>query len=224
MRWAMCWAGTAILFALFGVAQGQEAGFLSRGKAAAIVEAIVNRNQSVKRLDMLSVGRKIDLAPNGRIVLGYLGSCWHEEIWGGQVTVEEQLSRVEGGRVVRRRVECDPVGLTELTTGHKLTPRGLAKIAPAALPVPTIVLFGRSPIVLLTERAETLVLDRLDTGAPQIRVAASAANIDLADHGIALAPNGLYRASAGGAKTVFQIDGLAESGPSPVVGRLLPLR
>jgi hypothetical protein len=192
------------------------------GPPVAIVEDVAGAG-GVARLDLLREGHVIDLGGDGRVVLGYLRSCRQDSVTGGRVVVEAQASRVEGGALVRRRVECDAAGLLGAAApAPSSRPAPPEARAPAAAE-PDIVLFGRSPIVVLPSPG-TLVIERLDFASAPVRIEAAGDRIDLADHGVALGANGLYRATAGAAGALFRVDILAESGRAPAAGRLLPLR
>ena len=72
----------------------------------AIVEDISVTVSGVELLEYVNRGRAIELGATGTLVLGYLNSCVRETINGGSVTVGEDRSIVEGGKVSRERVEC----------------------------------------------------------------------------------------------------------------------
>jgi hypothetical protein len=183
----------------------------ARAEPVAVVEEAAQVGEP-KRLDLLSPGHIIELGRDGRIVLGYLKSCWQERIVGGRVVVEELRSRAEGA-VTRRLVDCDKTGQGT---------RGLvAEPATAHLPKPDLIVFGLSPVVLLAPGA-VLAVERLDRPA---KVAVpSAERVDFAALGIALAADGLYRFRAGEVSRVVRVDGFAEAGAAPLVGRLVILR
>jgi hypothetical protein len=173
------------------------------------------------RLDLLAPGQQIDLGENGRIVLGFLDSCWEDSVTGGRIVVEARRSRVEGGDVVRRRVECDPSGLAKLVSTGSFQQRAIVPIPGDELPEPDVVLFGRSPVVLSGGADRVLIIERLDVPDPPLQLEIATGRIDFLDRKIELEPRGLYRFATNGASIVAQIDELAEAGPSPIVGRLL---
>ena len=82
-------------------------GVVSAVEPVAIVQSVEASGTSVRAMELIERGRVFELGAKGRLVLGYFRSCLHEEITGGRVTVGVRESRVEGGRVARRRVECD---------------------------------------------------------------------------------------------------------------------
>lgn len=175
----------------------------------------------LSRLDLLTPGQQIDLGENGRIVLGFLDSCWEDSVTGGRIVVEARRSRVEGGDVVRRQVECDPSGLAKLVSMGPLRQRAIVPVPGDELPEPDVVLFGRSPVVLSGGADQVLIIERLDVPDPPLQLQIATGRIDFLDRKIELEPKGLYRFATNGASIVAQIDELAEAGPSPVVGRLL---
>ena len=80
---------------------------VSAAEPAAIIQSVQGSGTSLEAMEIIERGRVFDLGADGRLVLGYLRSCIHEEITGGRVTVGARRSVVEGGRISRRRVECD---------------------------------------------------------------------------------------------------------------------
>jgi hypothetical protein len=195
----------------------------------AIVQEIEAADASVAFMDYVSAGRTIALKPGERLVLGYFASCNEETVTGGSVTVGTTESKVAGGAVVRRKVDCDGGGLS--LTGQQTANSGVivfrkAGGAPSAnaLARPDVRLYGLSPIVR-TDGAGTLIISRVDTPAPPVELTARDGATDLAKRGIALTPGGLYRAeltTADAVRTVlFEVDAFARPGNGPVVSRLL---
>ena len=80
----------------------------------AIVEDVSDRAAGVEFMDYVAKGKVIKLSGGGKLVLGYLKSCWRETITGATVTVEFEKSRVQGGNVDREKVACD-AGRMQLT-------------------------------------------------------------------------------------------------------------
>jgi hypothetical protein len=185
----------------------------------AIVEA-ASPGLELHPFDLAAAGRTAALGADGRLVLGYLKSCWQDSIVGGHVAVEPLQSRVEGGVLARRRVECDAAGLARMAEGFSA--RGGGSLAGAALPEPDVTLYGRSPIVISAQRG-TLAIERLDEAAPALKFELEK-GVDLREKGVALAARALYRFSVGQAAIVVAIDALAEPGAAPAVGRLVIFR
>jgi hypothetical protein len=188
----------------------------------AIVEEISPGIGDLHRFDLIAQGRAVELGRDGRIVLGYLKSCWQDSITGGRAVAEPLKSLVEGGALMRRRVECDAAGLAQMNSAG-LSARGGGSLAGPALPEPDVNLYGLSPIVI-SAQAGLLVIERLDVAAPPLRLELAENRVDLREKDVALAANGLYRFTRGQAAIVVRIDNLAEAGPAPAVGRLVIFR
>jgi len=187
----------------------------------AIVEEISPGIAGLQRFDLLPAGRAAELGAGGRLVLGYLKSCWQDSIAGGRAVVEPLKSLIENGALSRRRVECDAAGLARMTS--EVATRGGSSLPGAALPEADINLYGLSPIILAKE-AGALSIERLDVSAPALKIELAENRVDLREKGIALAAKGLYRFTRGAAAIVVRIDNLAEAGSSPAVGRLVIFR
>jgi hypothetical protein len=188
----------------------------------AIVEDISPGIGNLRRFDLIAAGRSAELGQDGRIVLGYLKSCWQDSIAGGRAVVEQLKSLVAGGALTRRRVECDAAGLAQMNSAG-LVARGGNSVAGPALPEPDVNLYGLSPIVVSRESGP-LLIERLDATAAPLRLEVAESKIDLHEKNIALLANGLYRFTRGTAAIVVRIDGLAEPGRAPAVGRLVIFR
>ncbi len=187
----------------------------------AVVEEVSPGIGDLRRFDLIAAGRSAELGHDGRIVLGYLKSCWQDSIAGGRAIVEPLKSLVEGGALTRRRVECDAAGLA-LMNSAGLSARGVV-LAGAALPEPDVNLYGLSPIIISAQTG-LLVIERLDIAAPPLRLELGENRIDLREKDIALDANGLYRFTYGASAIVVRIDRLAEPGRAPAVGRLVIFR
>jgi hypothetical protein len=188
----------------------------------AIVEEVSPGIGDLRRFDLIAAGRAAELGRDGRIVLGYLKSCWQDSVIGGRAVAEPLKSFVEGGALTRRRVECDAAGLAQMNSAG-LTARGGASLAGPALPEPDVNLYGLSPIVISREPG-VLLIERLDATAAPLRLELPERKIDLSDKNIALDAKGLYRFTSGAAVLVVRIDSLAEPGRAPAVGRLVIFR
>src|SRR5712691_4883992 len=191
-------------------------------KDVAIVEDVSPGVGDLRRFDLIAAGGAAELGRDGRIVLGYLQSCWQDSIAGGRAVVEPLKSRVEGGALTRRRVECDAAGLARMNSAG-LAARGGGALAGPALPEPDVNLYGLSPIVMAA-RPGLLVIERIDTAAPQLKFSIAEKGVDLRHKDVALEPSGLYRFTFGQAAIVVRIDSLAEPGGAPAVGRLVIFR
>lgn len=191
-----------------------------RPMPSAIVED-VQGIAALSRLDLLIPGKEIDLGDRGRLVLGYFNSCWQDAVTGGRLLVGEQKSVVKGGTMIRRRVDCDPSRTPDTKTSREAKARGLSAEAPA----PHLVLFGRSPIVLVGQPNVKLLIERIDsrTLTRITEIDLTTDRLDLADRNIALEAGSIYRLSAAGSLLLIKIDPIAESGRTPAVGRLVML-
>lgn len=190
-------------------------------KITAIVEEISIGDKYPVQFDLLKSGTKIELN-QGKIVLGYLETCWQDTVSFGRVKVGRQRSTVEGGFVSRRRVECDTAGLARITNSPG-TSRGLSSFGRQTNVDAGIILYGRSPIIVSKTPSQQISIRNLDQKLAPLKIMLKNNRIDAADHGIALLPDTLYRASNGKFFVDFRIDKLAETGKSPAVGRLLIL-
>ncbi|HEY4863729.1 MAG TPA: hypothetical protein VIH65_06410 [Xanthobacteraceae bacterium] len=187
----------------------------------AIVEDVSPGIGDLRRFDLIAAGRSAELGQDGRIVLGYLKSCWQDSIAGGRAVVEPLQSLVEGGALTRRRVECDAAGLA-LMNSAGLSMRGVV-LAGSAPPEPDVNLYGLSPIIISREPG-LLLIERLDAAAAPLRLDLTESKIDLHEKNIALDANSLYRFTRGASAIVVRIDRLAEPGRAPAVGRLVIFR
>lgn len=196
------------------------------GPPAAIVENVDAPGAGIRFMDYVEPGQVIDLGKKGVLSLGYLRSCLRDTITGGRVIVGEERSRVEGGKLVRERVECDG-GKINMTSGQAGKSAVLVLRAPpagaaGALPRPSFKIYGTSPVFKPAAGTREVVIERLDRPEDNIAVAVSGGIVDLSAKGKQLDPGGLYRASAGERAVVFAVDPFAESGASPIVGRFVP--
>jgi hypothetical protein len=187
----------------------------------ALVEHVSSDIRGVHQFDLLPVGRSINLGRSGRRVLGYRTSCWQDTITGGVVTVEMQESRVEGGSLLRRRVECDASGLAWMSSANAAAGRGVVVLSDPEAPEADIVLFGRSPIVVTRQGGDSLSIDRLDRPGESLRFDLGDAGVDLFDRGLVLEIRGVYRFAVGDRAIIARVDNLAEPGRAPAVGRML---
>lgn len=196
------------------------------GEPAAIVEDAAGAS-GLQVMDYVEPGHVVKLGPDGRLVLGYLGSCQRETVVGGVVTVGRKQSAVKGGKVTRERVECDG-GQLSLTTeqaaksGVFVMRRPPGGRAGAAEP-PRYRIFSTAPVVTVSSGATTLSIRRIDVPEAAIELPLGGRTVDLAARGIALKAGATYRAEAGGRSVVFGVSAFASSSPGPVIGRLVRL-
>jgi hypothetical protein len=198
----------------------------------AVVEDVSGKSAGVEFMDYVFPGKVIRLAPSDALVLGYMKSCWHEEITGGTITVGAEQSEVKDGRVRRTKVECDggKMALTaqQASKSGAMVFRSGPKAAPAAgtLPAPQLTLYGLSPVIDI-KGGGRLVIERLDQAADKIDITVAdhqlfrGALFDFAKDNKELAAGGLYRATVGANQVVFKIDPYARPGEAPLLSRLL---
>jgi hypothetical protein len=189
--------------------------------AAQAPAAIVEEVSGVGDLGVMQYvypGRQLDLRAGQRVVLGYLASCLIEAITGGQVTVGTERSQVIDGIVQRRKIECTP---NRLLLTREETERSGAMVYRDPLQ-PQVTIFGLSPAISLTHPA-TIRLQRIDQPGAAIEIEITGLGADLAQQGIMLAPNGVYRASIDDRPIVtFRVDPDATD-HAPLIARLLRL-
>lgn len=187
------------------------------GEPVAIVEELAAVGTDLRFMDYVEEGRVIELGTHGTITLGYLVSCWLEEIRGGRVVVGRTESAVENGEVRRERVLCDG-GPIQLSAAEADESGVMVFRRPAG---ERLTLYGASPVISFAGAGGAVVIERLDAPGERHTLTISGRYIDLSDSDTELARGGVYRATAGNAELVFVIDRFAEAGHTPVVGRLL---
>ena len=199
----------------------------------AVIEDITGGPPGVQFMDYVDNGEVIKLGPQDRIVLGYLNSCWHETITGGTVTVGSERSDVQDGKVERSKVACE--GSKMLLTAELAVKSGAmvfrepSRNVKQQAPEPQFTIYGRSPIIEV-KPGGTLVIDRIDKPGEHQEMALGrerlihGAFLDLATTGVVFTAGGIYRAQTGRQEIVFKIDNDAQSGRTPIVGRLLRLQ
>ena len=203
----------------------------SQQSPVAVVEDVSGAPAGIQFMDYVEPGQVIKLGPHDSIVIGYFKSCWRETIAAGIVTIGTEESTVQGGKIDRVKVACQP-SKAELTeellnsSGANLFRQGPHGGSPAGSGHPQFTLYGLSPIIEVTP-GDTLVIERIDGPRERHQIVLGSnqlvqgAFLDLARIGVVLAPGGLYRAKAGKQETIFKIDPTARSGDTPIVGRLL---
>lgn len=202
------------------------------GMPVAVVESVQGKVAGIEFMDYVSSGTVIKLGPKDSIVLGYFSSCWRETITGGTVIVVEEKSLVQGGRVERRRVACDAnrlqLGPQEAKQSAATVYRSLPR-DPSLPPPPPQVLHGRSPIIDVEDRRGGLVIERLDAAGERIERQVGESSLlrgrflDLSSTRTVLTQGARYRVRLGSSELEFTIAADAQSGATPVVGRLLRL-
>lgn len=200
---------------------------------AAIVEDLDGHPEGIQLMDYVTPGEVIKLGAKDTIVLGYLTSCKRETITGGTVTVGTDHSDIAGGSIQRTTSQCGG-GYMVLNTqladksaaaAFRQVPEDAAKKQAQ----PQITLYGQSPIIEL-KPIGALVIERVDSPAERYDFVLGDAHIlhgkflDLAASGVSLAPGGVYKARIGVQEIVFKVDKEAQTGWTPIPGRLLRLQ
>jgi hypothetical protein len=193
----------------------------------ALVEDVKSATADIEFMDYVGNGQVIKLAPGDVLVLSYLKSCEHETITGGTVIVGTERSDVRDGQIVEAKVPCDG-GKMRLSSPQASKSAASAFRLQSADIQPT--LYARTPLVqlpkVLAGGDRTLLIERIDRKGERHELKiddtiAATGFYDLAGMNVTLARGGIYDASIGGHKMMFQIDAKATSGPAPIVSRLL---
>ncbi len=157
---------------------------------------------------MSTAGRTIALKANQSLTLGYMKSCTREVIAGGRVTIGQEQSVVEGGKVERSQVRCNGGGL-KLTSEQASKSGGMVFRKPPSPNVPIdVMIYGLSPVVELAAGA-TATIDRIDAASTQIVLTPNEAQLrggkflDLAREDKILSAGGVYRLTRGDKQLVF---------------------
>ena len=181
-------AATAFLLALTAIARAEP--------PVAVVEDVQGKVTGAEFMDYVVPGQVIKLGPGGKVVLGYMKSCWRETISGvGTVIVGSEQSAVHLADFKTEKVACDPTQAQrigkELGESAATVVRSLndeKRKGP-----PPLVLHSQSPIVSIPELGK-LVVERLDVKGERYEVDLANAQptrgrfYDLTKSNIALAP------------------------------------
>lgn len=199
----------------------------------AVVEDVQGKVSGAEFMDYVVPGKVIKLGADGKVVLGYMKSCWHETITGtGTVIVGTEQSSVQLAEFQAGKVPCD-------SSQSQAVPREVGESAAtvvrgikALVPTPALTLYSVSPIIEAADRGK-LLIERLDLKGERHEVDLAAAAMtrgrfyDLAEANVALKAGGTYAATLGSKQVTFLVDFLAttaDAGASPIIGRLLRLR
>lgn len=222
-RWMALTAAALSLAPLAGWAQSP----------VAIVEDLEGPAAGVEFMDYLFPGQVVRLAPNGRLVVSYFGSCWRESIVAGTVTVGREQSEVTGGEVERTRFACAG-GKMRLLNEQAKHSGGMTFRAPAkkdaakAAAAEAVVLYGSAPMIELGGPGK-LTIERMDKAeaASEQEVTADqlvrGSYFDMAKAGRSLAPGGVYRLRHLGRVVIVRIAEEAEPGAAAIAARLVRL-
>jgi hypothetical protein len=196
----------------------------------AVVEDVQGKVAGAELMDYVVPGQVIKLGAGGRVVLGYMKSCWREAISGiGTVIVGTEQSAVHLAEFKADKVACDSGQAQHI--GHETGESAAALVRGLNEPDPpsSLVLYGLSPIIATSDRGK-LVVERLDVKGERYEVDLTPASLtrgkfyDFAKTKVALKPGGKYSATLKSRQVVFLVDAKAEPGAGPAIGRLVPLQ
>jgi len=195
----------------------------------AVVENVQGPVSGVEFMDYVVPGKVIKLGAGGTVVLGYIKSCWHETITGiGTVIVGNEESMVHLGEAKTSKVACD-AARTQLIDQEVGQSAATVVRSVDGKASPRMTLYGRSPMIEISGRGK-LIVERLDAKGERYDVDLTPASVvrgkfyDFAKTGTALKPGGIYSASQGSRSMVFLVDRSAQSGETPIIGRLVRLQ
>ena len=201
----------------------------------AIVEDVSDRAAGVEFMDYVAKGKVIKLSGGGKLVLGYLKSCWRETISGGTVTIGDDQSEIQGGTAERVKVACEAAKMqltAELASkSGAMAFRDMPKNTRPSLTQlrPQFTLYGQAPLVEVA-KGSTVVIERVDKPGERYEIDGNAVKLvrgsfyDFAQDNKNLVPAGVYTASSGSVKLLFQVDPDAQPGQTPAAGRLIRLQ
>jgi hypothetical protein len=200
---------------------------------AAIVEDVSDRAAGVEFMDYVPAGKVIKLSNGGKLVLGYLKSCWRETITGGTVTIGAEQSDIQGGTTERVKIACEAAKMqltAELASksGAMVFREGPQRGTPTRMLRPNFTIYGLSPLVEVT-KGGTVVIERVDKPGEKYEIAGDVPLVrgsfyDFAQDNKSLVRAGVYTATSGSVKVMFQVDPEALPGRSPAAGRLIRLQ
>jgi hypothetical protein len=216
----------------FLVGMGVAAASAGAQSPSAIVEEVIGNPPGIEFMDYVEPGRVIQLGPGESIVLSYLNSCLRETIRDGAVKVGLDHSEALSAHIERARVDCEGgkmLGAAGQTSDSaSLIIRGERPMTVLQAPDPEFTLYGSSPLIELNG-AGRLVIARLDRDGEYFALTIEPERLlrgrflDLAAEGKSLTPGGVYGARWSGRLVVFRVDSNAQSGQTPIIGRLLRL-
>jgi len=214
----------SIAVALIGAAiwtQGAEA-----GPPVAIVEEISAPSSTLRPLDYLSLGMRIELAEGETLTIGYFDSCTIEQIAGATVTIGERQSAVTGGgKLTRKFIQCG--GAKMVLSGREAAQSAVVvtRAGPAAAETPALEVHSVYPLFVFAGPVPILELERLDRGGGERRrFDVQGARFDTAGMAAPLARGAVYRAKAGGRDLIFKVSDIARRDTGTALGRLVGFR
>ena len=197
----------------------------------AVVEEVQGKVTGAEFMDYLTPKTVIKVPAGGAVTISYMKSCQREKISGlGTVIIGTEESFVQFADVKREKTDCDS-NQSHATT--KATSEAAATVlrsvgdknAPKIKPQLTV--YSTSPMVEAMGKG-TLVVERLDVKGERQQIDLDGRQqkgkfYDFAGANRTLTPGGVYSATFGASKMVFQVDANAKPGATPVVGRLIRL-
>jgi hypothetical protein len=189
----------------------------------AIVENVDSTPANVEVFEYLEAGRVVHLSPGDSLTLGYLRSCLREIIHGGDVKVGALQSSVQGGQVVRQKVECDG-GRADLSAAQASQSGVIAFRRPPqgarGSRKNPITVYSLEPFFVFPETISQLTVRRVDRAEADLLVTVGNRSLDFAEQEISVNAGGIYEARAGAMTRVFEISPGSTSG-GPLLGRLV---
>ena len=92
---------------------------------------------------------------------------------------------------------------------------------------PQFILYGTAPVVMMAT-GSPVIIERVDRPGERLQIradfAARGSLYDFADHNQSLAAGGVYRATQGQTRVMFQVSFDAKPGKTPLLGRLVQLK
>ena len=197
----------------------------------AVVEEVQGKVTGAEFMDYVTPKTVIKVPAGGAVTISYMKSCQREKISGlGTVIIGTEESFVQFADVKREKTDCDS-NQSHATT--KATSEAAATVlrsvgdknAPKIKPQLTV--YSTSPMVEAMGKG-TLVIERLDVKGERQQIDLDGRQqkgkfYDFAGANRTLTPGGVYSATFGASKMVFQVDANAKPGATPVVGRLIRL-
>jgi hypothetical protein len=198
----------------------------------AVIEDVQGKVTGAEFMDYVVRGQVIRLGLGGKIVIGYLKSCWREVISGiGTVIIGSEQSSVHLADFKADKVPCDSTQAQRIGNELGESAATIFRSLNDELKKrePPLVLHGQSPIVSTSERGK-LVVERLDVKGERYEIDLAGAQLsrsgfyDLSKSNIALHPGGAYLLTVKSKFTAFVVDPNATPGAGPVIGRLVTLQ
>ena len=197
----------------------------------AVVEEVQGKVTGAEFMDYVTPKTVIKVPAGGSVTISYMKSCQREKISGlGTVIIGTDESFVQFADVKREKTDCDSNqshATTKATSeAAALVLRSLGDKNSRTIK-PQLTVYGTSPIVEAKGKG-VLVVERLDVKGDRQQIELDGTQqkgkfYDFATANRALTAGGVYSATFGASKMVFQVDANAKPGATPVVGRLIRL-